>query len=123
MSLNYALLTDIYPVEKKKRKKSSVLSPLNSDFKFDQEIYQKPNINSKIDQLGYNPYESNNMEHYVRLNQKYNPNANIFDKDYEDFLEWKKNKYEKSPPSQENPLETVNNAKNHENIQESFIMS
>ena len=68
MSLNYALLTDIYP-EKKKKKKSLALSPTNPDFKFDQEIYQKPNINSKIDQLGYNPYESNNMEHYVRLNR------------------------------------------------------
>ena len=117
MSLNYALLTDIYP-EKKKKKKSLALSPTNSDFKFDQEIYQKPNINSKIDQLGYNPYESNNMEHYVRLNKKYNPNATMYDKDYADFLEWKKNKYERSPPSQEKPLERPTNIPK---VSESFV--
>ena len=107
MSLNYALLADIYPESKKtkKNKKNNALSPENPDFKLNQEIYQNPTINSKIDQLGYDPYEDSGSQtpHYVRFNQKNNPNTVIGDKDYKDFLEWKKNKYESKPANSEVP--------------------
>jgi len=125
MSLTYALLSDIYPENKKpkKSKKSNVLTPQNPDFKFNQEIYQKPNINSKIDQLRYNPYEDPQAPDYVRFNQKYNPNAAIEDKDYVDFLEWKKNKYESKPQSQDipRPPAKVNPVPPKTNIQESYV--
>ena len=127
MSLNYALLADIYPESKKnkKNKKSNALSPENPDFKMNKELYHSPTINSKIDQLGYNPYEDPDSQtpHYVRFNQKNNPNTVIDDKDYVDFLEWKKNKYESKPPSPDIPAPPpkVFKAPPKPNIQESYV--
>ena len=120
MSLNYALLADIYPESKKnkKNKKSNALSPENPDFKMNKELYHSPTINSKIDQLGYNPYEDPDSQtpHYVRFNQKNNPNTVIDDKDYVDFLEWKKNKYESKPHLRIYPLRPRKYSRLHQNL-------